>query len=155
MDITQDLQVVVFRLAAEEYALPITKVKDINRVLPITKIPQAPSFMEGIINLRGSINSVVDLRGRFGLKRGEKTDDTRIMIIEFRGQTIGIIVDAVEEVLTIPAGSIDLPPMAAKLDHTYIVGIGKVNERLLVLLDIDKVFNDDEIRILQNSTANG
>lgn len=155
MDITQDLQVVVFRLAAEEYALPITKVKDINRVLPITKIPQAPSFMEGIINLRGSINSVVDLRGRFGLKRGEKTDDTRIMIIEFRGQTIGIIVDAVEEVLTIPAGSIDLPPMAAKLDHTYIVGIGKVNERLLVLLDIDKVFNDDEIKILQNSTANG
>lgn len=155
MDITQDLQVVVFRLAAEEYALPITKVKDINRVLPITKIPQAPSFMEGIINLRGSINSVVDLRGRFGLKRGEKTDDTRIMIIEFRGQTIGIIVDAVEEVLTIPAGSIDLPPMAAKLDHTYIVGIGKVNERLLVLLDIDKVFTDDEIKILQNSTANG
>lgn len=155
MDIAQDLQVVVFRLAAEEYALPITKVKDINRVLPITKIPQAPAFMEGIINLRGSINSVVDLRERFGLKRGEQTDDTRIMIIEFRGQTLGIVVDAVEEVLTIPAGAIDLPPMAAKLDHTYIVGIGKVDGRLLVLLDIDKVFTDDEIKVLQTSASHG
>lgn len=149
MDHNQDLQVVVFRLALEEYAVPIIKVQDINRVLPITKMPQTPSFMEGIINLRGKIIPIVDLRGRFGLSSGAITEDSRIVIVDFRGQTLGITVDHVEEVLTIPGRDIDLPPAAAKLDQSYIEGIGKVNNRLLILLNIDKIFTEDEIKDLK------
>jgi len=95
---TQELQLVVFRLAKEEYGLPITKVQEINRLVPITKLPQTPSFMEGIINLRGRIIPVIDLRKRFSLAISEHNDDTRIIIVEVSGQTVGIIVDAVTEV---------------------------------------------------------
>lgn len=149
MDINQDVQVVVFRLASEEYALPITKVKDINRIAPVTKMPQAPSFMEGIINLRDKIIPIVDLRERFGLPAGEMTGESRFVVVEFNGQMLGIMVDSVAEVLTIPAGGIDLPPAAAKLDLSYIEGIGKVEQRLLILLNVDKIFTDNEIKMLE------
>lgn len=142
----EDLQVVVVRMAAEEYALPITRVKDINRILPITKMPHTPSFMEGIVNLRGEIIPIVDLRSRFHLPAQPETADSRIVIVEFRRRVIGMIVDGVREVLTIPGGDIDLTPAAAKLDQECIVAVGKVDGRLLILLDIDKIFTDDEIK---------
>lgn len=151
MDINQDLQVVVFHLAAEEYALPITKVKDINRVLPVTKLPQTPSFMEGVINLRDKIIPIVDLRERFGLPVCAQTEESRIVIVEFNQQTLGIMVDRVAEVLTIPAAEIDAPPGAAKLEQTHIDGIGKVDGRLLILLNVDKIFTDNEIKALKKA----
>lgn len=154
MDGKQDVQVIVFCLANEEYALPITKVKDINRVLPITKMPHAPSFMEGIINLRDKIIPIVDLRARFGLPVGEKTEESRIVIVEFNHQVLGIMVDSVEEVLTIPGEEIDSPPAAAKLDQSYIEGIGKVDQRLLILLDVDKIFTEYEIKALKQAEDN-
>lgn len=148
MDIQEEVQVTVFRLASEEYALPITKVKNINVPLPITKMPHTPPFMEGIINQRGSIIPIVDLRTRFQLPVGASTDNSRIIIVDFNRQMLGIFVDSVQEVIRVPMADIDAPPAAAKLDTSYVRGICKYQGRLITLLDIDKVFTSDEIRDL-------
>jgi purine-binding chemotaxis protein CheW len=140
----QELQLVIFRLAKEEYGLPIKKVQEINRLVPITKLPQAPSFMEGVINLRGRIIPVVDLRKRFQLTTTEYDDDTRIIIVEVNGQTVGVIVDAVNEVVRLGASNIEPPPPSFILDAQYVNGVGKLEERLLILLDIDKILTTQE-----------
>ncbi|WP_177503621.1 chemotaxis protein CheW [Anaerosinus sp.] len=144
-----ELQVTVFRFAKEEYALPITKVKSIIKLLPITKMPNAPLFMEGIINLRGEIIPIVDLRPRFNLSIQPATDESRIIIVDINQQMAGIIVDCVDEVIRAPMDDIDLPPAAARLDTTYITGICKYNLRLITLLDIDKVLTQDEVKDLK------
>lgn len=140
----QELQLVIFRLAKEEYGLPITKVQEINRLVPITKLPHTPSFMEGIINLRGRIIPIVDLRKRFQLAVTDYNDDTRIIIVEVNGQTVGIIVDAVNEVVRLNSTSIEPPPPSFVLDAKYIDGVGKLDGRLLILLDIDKILTAQE-----------
>lgn len=140
----QELQLVVFNLGQEEYGLPITKVQEINRLAPITKLPQAPSFMEGVINLRGRVIPVIDLRKRFQLTIGDYTDDTRVIIVEVSGQTVGIIVDAVTEVIRLSSSSIEPPPPAFILDAQYIHGVGKFDDRLLILLDMDKILSSQE-----------
>lgn len=139
-----ELQLVVFRLAREEYGLPITRVQEINRLAPITKLPQTPSFMEGIINLRGRIIPVIDLRKRFQLEVMEHTDNTRIIIVEVNGQTVGIIVDAVHEVVRLEQEQIEPPPPSFVLDAQYIHGVGKVDGRLLILLNINAVLSSQE-----------
>ncbi|MDF2564742.1 MAG: cheW 2 [Massilibacillus sp.] len=150
MDNGEDLQIVAFRLSSEEYALPITKVKDINRFMPLTKMPKSPAFMKGVINLRGEIIPVVDLRERFGLPVSEATDDSRIMVVDFNNRLLGIIVDCVTEVLSIPTTEIDIPPAAAKLNIKQVPGVGKVNNRLLILLNIDEVFSEEEVKSLKD-----
>lgn len=140
----QELQLVIFRLGKEEYGLPITKVQEINRLVPITKLPQTPSFMEGVINLRGRIIPVIDLRKRFGLQVTEHGEDTRIIIVEVNGQTVGIIVDAVNEVVRMPGSSVEPPPPVFILDAKYIYGVGKLEDRLLILLDIDNILTSQE-----------
>lgn len=140
----EELQLVIFRLAKEEYGLPITKVQEINRLVPITKLPQTPTFMEGIINLRGRIIPVIDLRKRFSLSADEQSEDNRIIIVEVNGQTVGIIVDAVTEVVRLAGASVEPPPPTFILDAQYIHGVGKLEERLLILLDIDKILTSQE-----------
>ncbi|VBB06562.1 Hypothetical protein LUCI_1798 [Lucifera butyrica] len=140
----QELQLVIFRLSQEEYGLPITKVQEINRLVPITKLPQTPSFVEGIINLRGRIIPVIDLRKRFQLPMLEHSDDTRIIIVEVNGQTVGITVDAVTEVIRLAADAVEPPPPTFVLDSQYIHGVGKVEGRLVILLDIDKILTTQE-----------
>lgn len=137
-------QLVVFRLAKEEYGLPISQVKEINRLAAITKLPQAPDFVEGIINLRGAVIAVIDLRKRFSLPQEAYGEDSRIIIVETKGQTVGIIVDAVTEVLRLPEEDITPPPPSFILDARYIHGVGKVGERLIILLDIDEVLTAKE-----------
>lgn len=149
----QELQLVVFQLAKEEYGLPITAVQEINRLVPITKLPQTPSFMEGIINLRGRIIPVVDLRKRFQIAVSEHTDDTRIIIVDVNGQTVGIIVDSVNEVVRLRTDSIEPPPPSFVLDARYIRGVGKLDGRLLILLEIDKILTTEEEIALKQ--ANG
>ena len=140
----QDVQLVIFKLANEDYGLPIQKVQEINRMVPVTKLPQTPEFMEGIINLRGRVMPVVDLRKRFGLVAKPAEDDTRIMIIDIGGQTVGIIVDAVNEVVQMPGASIDPPPPTFILEAQYIEGIGKMEDRLVILLNIDRILTSQE-----------
>ncbi len=146
---SEELQLVIFRLAKEEYGLPITKVQEINRLVPITKLPQTPSFMEGIINLRGRVIPVIDLRKRFQLAAAERSEDNRIIIVEVNGQTVGVIVDAVTEVVRLAAGSIEPPPPAFIIDAQYIHGVGKLDDRLLILLDIDRILTSQEEIILK------
>lgn len=145
-----EIQLVIFRLANEEYGLPITKVQEINRLVPITKLPQTAAFMEGVINLRGRIIPVIDLRKRFQLTVTDYAEDTRIIIVEVNGQTVGIIVDAVTEVVRLAAASVEPPPPSFMLDSQYIHGVGKMEDRLLILLDIDKILTvQEEITLRQ------
>ncbi len=145
-----ELQLVTFRLASEEYGLPITKVQEINRLLPVTKLPQTPSFMEGIINLRGRIIPVIDLRKRFRLPITDHNDDTRIIVVEISGQTVGVTVDEVTEVVRLSMADVEAPPASTVVESRYINGVGKINDRLIILLDIDQVLTaQEEIAVKQ------
>ena len=144
-----ELQLIVFSLAQEEYALPITKVQEINRLVAITKLPQTPNFMEGIINLRGQIIPVIDLRKRFALAMAEYTDDSRIIIVTIGGQTAGIIVDSVAEVVRLQSDHIEPPPKSFTIDSQYIEGVGKLGDRLLILLNLDRTLSTDEENALR------
>lgn len=136
-----EVQMVVFRLADEEYAVPITQVQEINRMTEVTRVPRTPEYVEGIINLRGRVIPVIDLKKRFGLASRERGAETRIVVVEVRGETVGMVVDAVTEVLHLDGSDIEPPPPAAtSVDAAYIQGVGKVEDRLLILLDLDEVF---------------
>ena len=149
----QELQLVTFRLANEEYGLPITKVREINRLVPVTKLPQTPSFMEGIINLRGRIIPVIDLRKRFNMPITDHDDDTRIIIVEISGQIVGVTVDAVTEVVRLNTANIEPSPATVTVDSQYIEGVGKIDDRLIILLDIDKVLTNKEEIAIQHISA--
>ena len=139
------VQLVSFRLAREEYGIEITKVQEIILLGEITRIPQTPDFIKGLINLRSTVIPVVDLRLRFGLPAAEPTDETRIMVVNVAGKTLGMIVDAVSEVLRISQEQIvPPPPTVAGLGREYLTGLVKLDNRLLILLDVDAILNDDE-----------
>jgi len=152
---SEELQLVSFRLGTEEYGLPITKVQEINRLEKITKLPQAPAFMEGVTNLRGKVIPIIDLRKRFQLVAKAYDDDSRVIVVDVSGQTVGIIVDTVAEVVQIPRASIEPPPQSFILDAKYIHGVGKINERLLILLDIDKILTTQDEIILKQMDQDG
>lgn len=143
--INGELQLVVFKLGQEEYGIPITQVQEINRLTTPTKIPKAPVFVEGVINLRGKIIPVVDLRKRFGLAQEEHSEESRIVVADIAGNTIGVTVDSVNEVIRIPVANIEpTPSIATNIGSEYLSGVGKVNDRLLILLDLNKILTDTE-----------
>jgi purine-binding chemotaxis protein CheW len=136
-------QLVSFRLADEEYGIEITKVQEIILLGEVTRIPQSPVFIKGLINLRSTVIPIVDLRLRFGLLEQAKTDEARIMVVNVRGKTIGLIVDAVSEVLRIQTEQIaPPPPTIAGLGRDYLTGLVKLEKRLLILLDVDKLLEE-------------
>ena len=144
------LQLVSFVVGAEEYAIPILAVQEINRMMAITRVPQSPSFVEGVINLRGKVIPVVDLRKRFGMPINENTGDERIIVVEVQGQTearvIGFTVDRVNRVLRIGSEIVEpAPAMACGADSEYVLGVGKLDEGLLILLSLDKLFSATEL----------
>ena len=133
-------QLVVFDLAGESYGINIGTVREIIRMQAITHVPEPPEFVEGVINLRGRVIPVVDLRRRFGLAAGAQTPESRIVVVDITGHDIGVIVDAVTEVLRVPGSAIE--PAAALVtteDSYYMDGIAKIGSRLLILLDLDRV----------------
>ncbi len=137
------LQLVTFSLGSEEYAVDILKVQEINRMKEITRIPNAPSYVEGVINLRGKVMPVIDLRKKFGLESQENDAQSRIMIIDVQGMTIGLVVDAVSEVLRIPSDIVDpTPPVASEAGTEFITGIAKLEDRLIILLDMDRLIGE-------------
>jgi|LSQX01.3.fsa_nt_gb purine-binding chemotaxis protein CheW len=141
----QEIQLVIFRLGVEEYGVPITQVQEINLLSKPTKIPNSPVFLEGVINLRGRIIPVVDLKKRFALDHTKYTKDAQIMIVEVNESVIGVIVDEVLEVLRLPAGSIEPPPpVIAGITAAYLDGVGKLDDRLFILLNMDKVLTVSE-----------
>ncbi len=144
------VQLVVFELAGEFYGVDIAAVNTIIRMQEITAIPRSPDFVEGVINLRGMIVPVLDLRKRFGLAAGEGGKSSRIMVVEGSAQTIGMIVDAVAETLRLPLDAIEPPsPVVSSTDSTYLRGVGKQENRLVILLDLDKVLSPQEVAKLK------
>lgn len=138
-------QLVVFDLSNEHYGLDIATVEGIIKIQAITRMPQAPDFVEGVSNLRGSVVPVIDLRRRFGLASQEPTKDTRIVVVYMGSKKVGMIVDGVSEVLRIPDDSIEPPPpMVTSVNTAFIKGIAKLENRLVTLLDLNKVLSLEE-----------
>lgn len=138
-------QLVVFELADEQYGLDITTVESIIKMQPITKMPHAPSFLEGITNLRGVVVPVMDLRRRFGLESKPADRDTRIVVANMNDTQIGIVVDAVSQVLRIQDEAIEPPPsLSTTIDSSFISGIAKLDDQLVILLDHEKILSTEE-----------
>ncbi len=143
------LQLVSFKIGEEEFGVDILKVQEINRMMQITKVPNAPMFVEGVINLRGRVIPVIDLRVKLNMQQVDYGKDTRIVVIELNDKTVGFIVDEVSEVLRIPQSITEPPPsMVSGIDSEYITAIGKLDNRLLILLDLDKILGEAEVEIL-------
>ncbi len=137
------LQFVTFTLNNEEYAVDILCVQEINRITEITKVPNSEEYVEGVVNLRGKVIPIINLRNKFGFEEVEKDDNSRIIIMEINDITNGLIVDSVSEVLRIPSSIIEpTPPMSSDENSQFIRGIAKLDNRLIILLDIDKLIGD-------------
>lgn len=142
-----------FLLQDEEYGLEILKVREIMGVMNITPVPQTPPYVKGVINLRGQVIPVVDLRLKFGLPEGEYDQKTCIIVVDVKGTLMGIVVDTVSEVLDIKAANIEAAPtFGTELNTDYILGMGKVDGHVKILLEIDKVLSSDELVALENLT---
>ena len=143
------LQLVTFSIGEEEFGVNILKVQEIIRTMDITKVPRAPAFVEGVINLRGKVIPIIDLRKRFGLFSKPEDKDTRIIVIEINNIIVGFVVDAVSEVLRIPAGTVEPPPpVVAGVESDYINGVGKLKDRLLIMLDLDRILSSEDMDML-------
>lgn len=140
----EERQLVVFSLLDENYGIDIYKVQEIIQYRDITYVPKAPPFVKGVINLRGRVIPVIDLKERFGLPEKEITPDTRIIVVEISSQTVGLIVDSVTEVLRIPNANIEPPPPVTTIEADFIEGVGKLDERLIIILDIDRILTKEE-----------
>ncbi|HTY37420.1 MAG TPA: chemotaxis protein CheW [Bacteroidota bacterium] len=139
------LQLVSFKIGGEEFGVDILRVQEINRMMDVTKIPNAPSFVDGVINLRGKVIPVIDLRSRLGMERKERDTNTRIVVIEVHRRIVGFVVDSVSEVLRIPRSVTEPPPsIAGGVNEDYITAVGKLEDRLLILLDLERILRPDE-----------
>ncbi len=146
----EKIQVVSFHLGNEEYGVDISQVQEIIRMVGITHVPRAPHFMEGVINLRGQLIPIIDLRTRFGMERAGHTKHTRIVVTEIAAKRVGIIVDSVSEVLNLPIENVEeAPEMIAGVGTEYISGVGKVSDRLVILLELQKVISIQEKQELE------
>jgi purine-binding chemotaxis protein CheW len=142
------IQLVGFRLDNEEYAIAITRIQEIILMKPITRIPQVPDFIEGLINLRGSVIPIFNLRKRFGLPSRERDDETRTIVVNVHDKTVGCIVDAVTQVIRINRDQVQPPPLGVMaVSHNYLAGLARLDDRLVIILDIDKLFDDNELAV--------
>ncbi len=145
-----EMQLVVFILGKEEYGVDIMQVKEIVTYKEPVKVPNTPLFIEGIINLRGEIIPIVNLKKRFNIPGEDIGDQTRIIVINIESKKVGFVVDDASEVITINKENIEpAPDIVAGIDRKYITGIGKVEERILIILDLDKLFNEKEQEALE------
>ena len=138
-------QHVIFKLNNEEYGVEISHVQEITEYKTVTSVPNTPSFIEGIINLRGSIVPIVSIKKRFDLPTEEKEEDQRVIIINLGSRQVGFIVDDASQVLTLNEDQIENPPdLITGIDRDYITGIGKTDEKIIILLDLEKILTDTE-----------
>lgn len=143
-------QLVVFGLADELYGLDIFDVREVIKDAPITKIPNAPEFVEGVVNLRGKIIPVIDLKKRFGIGRGEKSKDTRIIIVDISRKEAGLIVDSVDEVITVDDNSIEPAPPVTTINAAFIEGLAKKEDKLIILIKLNLLLDAEKKEVLKN-----
>jgi purine-binding chemotaxis protein CheW len=137
---SSEVQLVVFKLGREEYSVSILQVQEIKRITDITRVPHTPDYIKGVINLRGSVLPVIDLKKRLNLPQQMSTEDTRIVIVKVGELSVGMIVDAVSEVMTINQENIDSPDVVAgSVAASYLSGVGKLDNRLLILLNLEEI----------------
>lgn len=140
------IQLVTFRIGEEEFGVDILVVKEIIRLMQITMVPRAPEFIEGVINLRGKVIPVINMRTRFNKADHPPDNSTRIVVMELGQKIVGFLVDGVSEVLRIPESTVeDPPPVVAGIGSEYIRGLGKLDNRLLILLDLDHLLGGIEL----------
>jgi len=148
----KDLQVVGFRIGNETFGVRIASVREIVRVPEITTVPSAPDTVEGVINLRGKIIPVMDLRKRFGHVDMQPDKKNRILVVELQNKLIGLIVNAASEVLKIPPSEIEAPgSVFADGESSYVTGVGKLKGRLIILLDVSKLLRQQEVKRLEEA----
>lgn len=147
------LQLVGFHVGGEEFVIDILRVQEIIRTQQLTRVPNSPECMEGVMNLRGKIIPVIGLRKRFGLEEAPADKQNRIVVVEIQGAVLGFVVDAVSEVLRIPAGAVEPPPRISLVEREYVAGVGKVGDRLLILLDADRLMSGAEQEVIGTATA--
>lgn len=137
-------ELVAFTIDGEEFAVDIGSVQEINRLTEITRIPNAPSHVQGVINLRGKITPVINLRAKLGFPAKPTDAQSRVIVVEVGGTVVGFVVDAVSEVIRIPKASIDTPPNVPVCESAFVEGVGKLDNRLLILLDLQRIFLSPE-----------
>lgn len=139
---TAALKVIIFSLHNEEYGIPVSQVRSIEKVQHITRVPRTAPFVKGVINLRGVVTPIIDLRTRFGMTESEYTDNTRIIIVATENVEVGLIVDTANDVMDIPVDTIEPPPeIVGSVEVEYLEGVAKLDKRLLILLNLEKVLN--------------
>ncbi|CAI6027286.1 chemotaxis protein CheW [Cohnella sp. JJ-181] len=151
----EDFKVIVFTLAHEEYGIEVDKVRTIERMTPVTRVPKTPAFVKGVINLRGVVVPVIDLRSRFGLQEAEATENSRIIIVAANELEVGFIVDSANDVIDLNTDMVENPPeVVGGIKAKYLSGVAKFGEdRLLILLNLSEVLNRSEIIQLEQFGA--
>jgi len=149
------LQLVTFHIGDEEFGVDILNIQGINRMVEVTKVPNAPDYVEGIINLRGKVIPIIDLRKRLGMVEKDYDKNTRFIVVEMKDKVIGFIVDSVNEVLRINKSVTEPPPpMVSGIDSEFITAVGKLEDRLLILLDIERILSSEEKKELDSIVEN-
>jgi purine-binding chemotaxis protein CheW len=157
-EITESAQYLTFRLEDEVFAINVAQVREVLDLTKITKVPRTPDFMRGVINVRGNVVPVVDLRLKFGLPKTTNTLDTRIVVMELllEGETtvVGALADSVHEVMDLEPANIEKPPkIGSRWRSEFIRGIGKQEDQFIIILDIDRIFSTDELAIVEEAVA--
>lgn len=149
-----EMKVIVFRLKDEEYGVEVSQVRSIERMQHITKIPRTAMFVKGVINLRGVVTPIINLRSRFELEEGQYTDSTRIIIVALGEMEVGLIVDAANDVIDVPLDAIEPPPeVVGGVEADYLQGVAKLDDRLLILLNLDRVLSTEELKQIKKIEA--
>lgn len=144
---TGNIKAITFQLNNEEYAMPVDLVGSIERMMPITRVPGTPDYVKGVLNLRGVITPLIDLRIRFGFEKRDYDDSTRAIIIQYQNISVGFIVDAANDVVDIPKESIEsTPEVVGSAQIDYIDGVAQYNDRLLILLNTDEILVDENLK---------
>lgn len=154
-NVVSSQQYVTFSLGAELFGVEVTRTREILSMTPVTQVPQTPDYLLGVINLRGRVVPVVDMRLKLGLPAGEETEDTCIIVVEVKVEdesiVVGALADAVREVLEVRSDQIEPPPrLGTRLNTEFITGMGKIDEQFMILLNIDRIFNSDELAFVQD-----
>ena len=145
----KDIQVVGFRIGREDFGVPISAIHEIVRMMEVTQVPDAPDYIEGVINLRGRIIPVIDLRKRFGEREISKNKKNRIVVAEINGRQVGLMVDSASEVLKIPPDQIEAPPnVFGDTEVNYVTGVGKLGGRLVIMVDLAKIMQRGDLKRL-------